>query len=581
MNKKTHLRNNQSMKTNPSNTRLAGRLTPVLALAVLALIETPPPLRAESPAAPVPAEILTPKPPATPRITGPKVFGVRPGNPFLFKVTATGDKPMTFTAENLPKGLALDPATGMITGSLAEKGETTATLTASNALGKNSRPFRIVCGDTIALTPPLGWNSWNFFANRVTEGDVRGAADAMVSSGLIDHGWTYINIDDCWEGKRDADGMIQGNEKFPNMKALGDYIHAKGLKFGIYSSPGAKTCAGFEGSFGHEDQDAQQYANWGVDYMKHDSCFYAHMADSVAVEQWAALLPPDDAAKLRVLAKEKLPIEGIRPKERTDAQKTRLDKLLKEWNLLLAKVKPEDKERMGLFLRQMPYIKFGKSLGKVKRDIVYSICQYGRADVWEWGAKIGANCWRTTGDISWIYERIRDLGFSQNGLEPYAGPGGWNDPDMLEIGNGKLTPDQQYTHMSLWALLASPLLIGCDMTKMSPLTVSILSNDEVLDVNQDPLGKQARLVKQVLFRQVWAKDMEDGSKAVGLFVNNKDDVSERERFTVTWSDLGITGPQVVRDLWRQKDLGTFDGKFTANVPRNGVVLVKIRPAGNK
>jgi len=569
------------MKTNPSNTRLAGRLTPVLALAVLALIETPPPLRAESPAAPVPAEILTPKPPATPRITGPKVFGVRPGNPFLFKVTATGDKPMTFTAENLPKGLALDPATGMITGSLAEKGETTATLTASNALGKNSRPFRIVCGDTIALTPPLGWNSWNFFANRVTEGDVRGAADAMVSSGLIDHGWTYINIDDCWEGKRDADGMIQGNEKFPNMKALGDYIHAKGLKFGIYSSPGAKTCAGFEGSFGHEDQDAQQYANWGVDYMKHDSCFYAHMADSVAVEQWAALLPPDDAAKLRVLAKEKLPIEGIRPKERTDAQKTRLDKLLKEWNLLLAKVKPEDKERMGLFLRQMPYIKFGKSLGKVKRDIVYSICQYGRADVWEWGAKIGANCWRTTGDISWIYERIRDLGFSQNGLEPYAGPGGWNDPDMLEIGNGKLTPDQQYTHMSLWALLASPLLIGCDMTKMSPLTVSILSNDEVLDVNQDPLGKQARLVKQVLFRQVWAKDMEDGSKAVGLFVNNKDDVSERERFTVTWSDLGITGPQVVRDLWRQKDLGTFDGKFTANVPRNGVVLVKIRPAGNK
>jgi len=196
------------------------------------------------------ADILTPKPPATPRITGPKVFGARPGNPFLFTVTAIGDKPMTFSAENLPKGLSLDPATGMITGTLAEKGETIVTLTASNALGKKSRPFRIVCGDTIALTPPLGWNSWNFFHNSIDDAKVRAAADAMVSSGLIDHGWSYINIDDCWEGKRDTNGMIQGNEKFPDMKALGDYIHAKGLKFGIYSSPGPLACANFEGSFG-------------------------------------------------------------------------------------------------------------------------------------------------------------------------------------------------------------------------------------------------------------------------------------------------------------------------------------------
>jgi len=307
------------MKTKPQSTLLAGRRTQVASLAVIATLAIAPSLLAEgapapspSPAAPVAAEILTPKPPATPRITGPKIFGVRPGNPFLFKVTATGDKPMSFTAENLPQGLSLDPSTGMITGTLTEKGETKVTLTASNALGKNSRPFRIVCGDTIALTPPLGWNSWNFFGRNIDDAKVRAAADAMVSSGLIDHGWTYINIDDCWEGKRDADGMIQGNEKFPDMKALGDYIHAKGLKFGIYSSPGPLTCQGLEGSLGHEDQDAQQYANWGVDYVKYDSCSYGRIAGLLHIEKYAEILPPDVAAQLLAFPiKERLALESI------------------------------------------------------------------------------------------------------------------------------------------------------------------------------------------------------------------------------------------------------------------------------
>lgn len=565
--------------TTTARTKTRSRVAALAVLATLA-VALPPPLLAQS-SAPASAEILTPKPPATPRITGPKIFGVRPGNPFLFKVTATGDKPMTFSAENLPAGLSLDPSTGRITGTLTEKGETKVTLTASNALGKNSRPFRIVCGDTIALTPPLGWNSWNFFHNRVTEADVRNAADAMVSSGLIDHGWTYINIDDCWMGKRDADGMIQGNEKFPDMKALGDYIHAKGLKFGIYSSPGPLTCQGLEGSLGHEDQDAQQYANWGVDYVKYDSCSYGRIAGLLHIEKYAEILPPDVAAQLLAFPiKERLALESIPPNKLTAEEKAKVDEHIRDWFKLIVKAKPEERERVDVLMRQLPYIKFRESLDKVQRDIVYSICQYGFADVWEWGAKIGGNAWRTTGDIGIKYETISSIGFAQNGLEKYASPGHWNDPDMLEIGNGNLTPDQQYTHMSLWALLASPLLIGCDMTKMSPLALSILSNDEVLDVNQDPLGKQARRISHVVFREVWAKDMEDGSKAVGLFNTDKI-IPTPVQVTASWSDLGITGPQVVRDLWRQKDLGTFDGKFTATVPGNGVVLVNIRPAGNK
>lgn len=524
--------------------------------------------------------ILTPKPPAAPRITGPKVFGVRPGNPFLFKVTATGEKPMTFSAANLPAGLSLDSSTGMITGTLSEKGTNNVTLTASNALGKVSRPFRIVCGDTISLTPALGWNSWNHFAGRVTEADVRGAADAMISSGLIDHGWSYINIDDCWEGNRGPDGMIGSNKKFPDMKALGDYIHSKGLKFGIYSSPGPKTCAKFEGSYGHEDQDAAQYGNWGVDYVKYDRCSYGRIADEEKASRYAALLPPGDAAQFKVITDERTPLAAIWYKQRTKEQQARFDELDRQYRAFLAKIPREEKARIDLELEQRPYVLFRHSLDKVKRDILFSYCQYGLGNVWEWGEKLGGNSWRIGKDIGacWTHPEkrgIADIGFAQSGREKYAGPGHWNDPDMLEIGNGHLTPDEQYTHMSLWSLLASPLLIGCDMTKMTPLTVSLLSNDEVLDVNQDPLGRQAGRISLKGDAQVWAKDLEDGSKAVGLFNLGE----QPSKVSVSWDELGIKGPQVVRDLWRQKDLGTSDGKFEATVPSHGVVLVKVAPRG--
>lgn len=473
------------------------------------------------------AVILTPKPSSQPRINGPKVFGVRPGNPFLFTIPATGDRPMEFSADGLPNGLTLEKATGRITGVINKRGTYVVTLKAKNALGTASREFKIVVGDQIALTPPLGWNSWNCFASAVDDKKVRSAADAMVKTGLINHGWTYINIDDCWEIKPNTDdpllmgeprnekGMINTNKKFPDMKALSEYIHANGLKMGIYSSPGPLTCAGYIATYQHEELDAQQYANWGIDYLKYDWCSY------------------DRVAKDRSL--------------------------------------PELKK---------PYLVMRAALDKVKRDIVFSLCQYGMGNVWEWGGEVGGNSWRTTGDIVDTWESMSGIGFSQAGHEKYAKPGNWNDPDMLVVGKvgwgpqlhaTRLSPNEQYTHISLWCLLASPLLIGCDMTQLDDFTLNLLTNDEVLEVSQDPLGKQARRVFKEGDLEVWAKDMEDGSKAVGLFNRG----TWKSEIEARWSDLGIEGKHKVRDLWCQKDLGTFEDEFKATVPRHGVVLANI------
>jgi alpha-galactosidase len=425
---------------------------------------------------------------------------------------------MVFSASPLPAGLQIDTQTGRLTGALKDKGVFRLNLRAQNALGTAERPLKIVCGDTIALTPPLGWNSWNGFGCDVTEANVRAAADAMAASGLIDHGWTYINIDDCWEAGRATNGNILCNEKFPDMKALTDYVHGKGLKIGLYSSPGPKTCAGHEGSYEHEEQDARQYAEWGFDYLKYDWCSYGRIAPRPTHED-----------------------------------------LLKPYQVMRA------------------------ALDKVPRDIVFSLCQYGRGGVWAWGAQVGGNCWRTTGDITDTWSSMTRIGFGQAGHEKFAEPGHWNDPDMLVVGYvgwsarvrpTRLTPNEQYTHISLWCLLCSPLLIGCDMTKLDEFTLNLLTNDEVLEVNQDPLGRQAARVAQDGQLEIWAKDLEDGSKAVGLF--NRGD--EETTVTAKWSDLGLTGKQAVRDLWRQQDLGASDGPFQASVPRHGVVLVKVTPA---
>jgi alpha-galactosidase len=487
--------------------------------------------------------ILTPKPAETPRINSARAFGVRPGHPFLYTIAASGKRPMTFEAKGLPQGLTLDPATGRITGTVTAPGTYTVALAARNALGVSERNLRVEVGDRIALTPPLGWNSWNCWACAVDDPKVRASADAMVASGLVDHGWTYINIDDCWEIKpetkdsllmgeaRDANGMINTNKKFPDMKALTAYVHSKGLKVGIYSSPGTLTCAGFTASYQHELHDAQRYADWGIDYLKYDWCSYGRIAP-----------------------------------------KPSLDDLKKPYQVMRA------------------------ALDKVDRDILFSLCQYGMGKVWEWGGSVGGNCWRTTGDIEDSWSSMSTIGFGQAGHELYAKPGNWNDPDMLVVGlvgwgpdlhPSRLKPDEQYTHISLWCLLASPLLIGCDLSRIDDFTMNLLSNDEVLEVNQDPLGRQARRVSDENGLQVWVKDMEDGSRAVGLF--NVGTVEAKEpadhfrweggatkRITVTAEQLGLKGPLVVRDLWRQKDLGTFTGSFSAEVPFHGVVLVRIR-----
>lgn len=462
------------------------------------------------------AVVLTPAPPPEPRIRGPRVFGVRPGHPLLFTIPATGERPLRFSAQSLPEGLVLDAASGRISGTLAKAGEHPLVLRATNGRGGDVRELRIVCGERIALTPPLGWNSWNCFANAVDDAKVRSAADAMVASGLAQHGWNYVNIDDCWEGTRDKDGKIRTNAKFPDMQALGDYVHSKGLRFGIYSSPGRQTCAGFEGSYEHELQDAQSWAGWGVDYVKYDWCSY----DSIAK-----------------------------------------DKSLPEL--------------------EKPYRVMRAALDQAPRDIVFSLCQYGMGGVWSWGAEVGGNCWRTTGDITDTWSSMSGIGFGQAGHEPFAGPGHWNDPDMLVVGKvgwgnlhpTRLTPNEQYTHISLWCLLAAPLLIGCDMTELDAFTLGLLTNDEVLEVDQDPLGKQAARLAREGETEVWGKPMEDGSWAVGLFNRAR----EPQRVVASWKDLGLAGPQRVRDLWRQKDLGVFDGAFATEVARHGVVLVRVFP----
>ncbi len=365
---------------------------------------------------------------------------------------------------------------------------------------------------TLAATPPMGWNSWNHFHRTVDDKVIRAQADAMVSTGMRDAGYIYINIDDTWEGERDAQGNIQTNSKFPDMKALADYVHSKGLKIGIYSSPGAKTCAGYEGSLGHEDQDAAMYAKWGIDYLKYDLC-------GLRTEMKAAP-SPEAAHKMMVDA----------------------------------------------------YIKMRDALRKTGRPIVYSLCQYGNDAVWRWGADVGGNLWRTTGDINDHYARMAEIGFGQAGLSRFAGPGHWNDPDMLEVGNGGMTEDEYRQHMSLWVILAAPLLAGNDLTTMTPETVALLTNREVIAIDQDSLGRQGDRVSAEGPLEIWSKPLADGSKAVGIFNRHATALS----IPVDFKQLGFKGKVKVRDIWQAKDLGTMRDSYIVTVVPHGVVLFKVK-----
>jgi alpha-galactosidase len=482
-----------------------------------------------------PATILTPKRGPKPRINGTKIFGVRPGSPFLFKIPATGNKPMTYEVAGLPAGLTVSPTTGEITGSVNQPGTYLTTVKVTNDAGTDERPFKIVCGTTLGLTPQMGWNSWYVWENHVTDKIMREAADAMVTTGMIDHGYMYVNIDDCWsikpgasdpelEGKpRKSDGTINVNKRFPDMKAMTDYIHSKGLKAGTYTSPGPFTCAGHVSAYGFEEQDVRQYVAWGFDFLKYDWCSYGQIAKDQSLAEL-----------------------------------------------------------------QKPYILISNILRKQPRDIILNLCQYGMGQVWKWGKQVGGQSWRTAGDLGGSFEGIgtalfRD-GFdvySTDSLHLYGGPGGWNDPDYLLFGylsnwQGEtvptpLTPNEQYTQMSLWAMVAAPLIFSGDMTRLDEFTLNVLTNDEIIEVDQDPLGKPGYRVYKKEELEVWKRELEDGSIAVGLFNRGE----EPALVTAYWQDLGISGKKNVRDLWRQKDLGQFNIQYAEQVGRHGVLMIKI------
>lgn len=498
--------------------------------------------------------IHTPKASKAPAVNGAMVYGVRAGHEVIYRVPATGEAPLTITVSGLPSGLIFNKTTNVIRGRVGKTGVYPVRMTVSNKHGRVTKNWTLKVGDEIALTPPLGWNSWNSFACDVTAQDIRNTADQLVKTGLAGYGWNYINIDDCWMKKpdvmampsgkdrdnreayfkaganqrkrfnepevvgdtRDAQGNVLSNKDFADMKALTDYVHNMGFKAGLYTSPGPLTCQRFEGSYQYELADAKQFAAWGFDYLKYDWCG----------------------------------LRGVVPTRTLESAKA-------------------------------PYETMGIALRSVDRDVFYSLCQYGWNEVWKWGSSIGGNAWRTTGDIRDNWESMTRIGFGQAGLEPYAAPGRWNDPDMLVVGYvgwsknlrpTYLSPNEQYTHISLWSLLAAPLLIGCDLTRMDDFTYGLLSNSEVLAINQDPLGKQAARIIKDSTVQVWAKPMQDGSLAVGIFNLGEEPVS----YAVPLATLGLSGNYVMRDVWKQLDVGSVASAIDAKVNRHGVMLMTLR-----
>jgi alpha-galactosidase len=384
------------------------------------------------------------------------------------------------------------------------------------ALAAVTAATRPAHAQAVAQTPPMGWNSWNYFAERVDDKGVRAAADQLVSTGMKDAGYIYVNIDDTWEGKRDESGVLHTNEKFPDMKALADYVHSKGLKLGIYSGPGNKTCAGYPASLGHEEQDAKMYADWGIDYLKYDLCSFR---PDVMYKQ----APNDKAAQMR---------------------------------LMIA-----------------AYAKMGKALKATGRPIVYSLCQYGWDNVWEWGPSVGANLWRTTGDIEPNPLSIYAIISQQKGLAEYAAPGHWNDPDMLEVGNGELSMAENRSHFSMWAMLAAPLLAGNDLTNMKPEIKEILTKREVIAIDQDPLGKQARYAYSSGEVEVWVRDLQGGARAIAI-LNAGSDVNATHPFRLELSRLGLTGHEQATDLWSGKVLELTD-HMPIELVSHDILLIRV------
>lgn len=468
--------------------------------------------------------ILTPAEPKYPLINPPYRYGIRAGNPVLFTIPVSGERPVTIQVDNLPEGLSLDNETGVITGKIKAKGTYTLNITATNAHGTDTQTLALEVGEKLALTPPMGWNSWNVFGADIDDKKIRAIADAMVDLGLTNYGYAYLNIDDGWQGQRGGKhNAVMPNEKFPDMKGLVDYIHSKGIKVGIYSSPWVQTFAGYiggsadtpegkiidssrrVGKYSFVENDVKQWAEWGFDYLKYD---------------WVTNDIPNTT-------------------------------------------------------------EMSEALRNSGRDIIFSISNAAPFELAaDWGRL--TNAWRTTGDIHDSWCSMTTIGFLQNKWQPYAFPGAWNDPDMLivgkvgwgdEIRNTGLSPNEQYVHLSLWSILAAPLLMGCDLSLMDDFTLSLLKNREVIAVNQDIAGIQGQRVYQDNDKmiEVWSRPLHDGSQAVGLF-----NLGEKEQdITVTWEQLGLSAQQKIRDLWRQEEIGAFDVKYSAVVASHGVVFIKI------
>ena len=505
----------------------------ILATGNLALAATPSPEASPSPESMTLPAPLAPPSPATPRINGPAVFGVRPSSPVLYAIPATGERPMTFAAEGLPKGLILDASTGRITGRLSTPATNAVTLIARNAKGEDKKPFKIIVGAHIALTPPMGWSSWNCFGKEITREKILAIAKAMADRGLTQHGWTYINIDDGWQGARSGSSLaMQGNTNFPDIKGMVDAIHALGLKAGIYSTPWETSYARFPGgscvtakgewkNIGHKfgnvsfaSADARQWADWGFDYLKYD------------------------------------------------------------WNEI-----------------DRPHVEeMAHALHASGRDLVFSLSNSAPfAGAKDWSEL--AESWRTTGDIYDVWDNgdkvwhygVSELGFSQDRWASFAGLGHWNDPDMLVVGRvgwggnqkpTRLTPDQQYTHISLWCMLSAPLILGCDLTQLDPFTLGLLTNDEVLDVNQDELGAQAVRVGTNGAVDFYLKPLADGSFAFAAF--NRGETAATVNMK-KYHTMGLPEKAKARDLWRQKDIENFGKETVLTIPAGGVILLKVTP----
>lgn len=469
------------------------------------------------------SEILTPKPKPSPRLNNPTIYGARPGNPFLFRIPCQGLRPISFKVEGLPEGITLDAKEGILRGTTPTKrGTYTLNFFATNAKGKARKSMKLVVGDTLALTPPMGWNSWNAHYDKVTDAYMRKAADAMVSSGLADAGFAYVNVDDCWMTKkgdarlRDENGRILTNSRFPDMKAMADYIHRHGLKAGLYTSPGPWTCAGYTGAWQHEAIDAQTFAEWGFDFLKYDWCSYEGVAT----------------------------LEG-RP---------RFEK---------------------------PYVQMGDLLKKQKRDILLNMCQYGMDKVWEWGGSVGGHTWRTTGDIP--PNNFWPVAAHNMTLTEFAKPGQWNDPDYLVLGwyavgdggtgvRATHSPNEQYSYVTLWSLMAAPFFYSGDMTRLDDFTKGLLTNPEVIEVNQDELGKQARVIRQMSDAWILAKPLANGDVAIGVVNPGEFD----SKITFTKAELGLKGDWTSRDVWRMKDRGPLADKTTLTLRRKSSVFWRLR-----